>query len=165
MKILKLVNPERVSEEEAATYSVRRAARAIVYDGDNKIALFHSTKFNYYKLPGGGIEGDETSEEAAIRECKEEIGCDVELISELGEIIEYRKKFRIKQFSYCYIGRLKGAKGNADMEQDEIDEGFETVWLTLGGAMNVLRPEHSAEKYEIQYITARDSAFLHEAST
>ena len=35
-----------------ARYAVRRAARAVIMDG-KRIALIHSSRFGYYKLPGG----------------------------------------------------------------------------------------------------------------
>ena len=50
MKDLGLLNPENVSEEEARTYPVREAVRAVVIDNEDKIALLHVSKRNYYKL-------------------------------------------------------------------------------------------------------------------
>ena len=40
-------------------YKERRSSRAVVLDGDGKIALLHVTKKNFYKLPGGGVEEGE----------------------------------------------------------------------------------------------------------
>jgi len=38
---------------------------------------------DYYVFPGGGREGDETFEDGAIREIKEEFGIDVKVVKEL----------------------------------------------------------------------------------
>ena len=48
---------------------------ALVVRAD-KILMIKTLHFNRWELPGGGIEKDETPEEAAIRELKEECGLD-----------------------------------------------------------------------------------------
>ncbi|MDD2649128.1 MAG: NUDIX hydrolase [Eubacteriales bacterium] len=45
----------------------RRAARAVLFDSDNRIAVICTARFNLYSLPGVGIEAGETPE-AAVRE-------------------------------------------------------------------------------------------------
>ena len=63
-----------------------RAGGMLIEDG--KILLMHRIKNvdgetrEYYVVPGGGIEEGETLEEATKRELKEEMGIDVELLSE-----------------------------------------------------------------------------------
>jgi ADP-ribose pyrophosphatase YjhB (NUDIX family) len=49
--------------------------RAVLFHKD-KLVLMKRVweKHEYYVFPGGGVEGDETHEEALIRECKEELG-------------------------------------------------------------------------------------------
>lgn len=51
----------------------RPSVRGIIIR-DGKIAMMHSRKYNYYKLPGGGIEPEETLEDTLIREVREENG-------------------------------------------------------------------------------------------
>ena len=65
----------------------RPSVRAIVIKGD-KIAVVHSKKYNYYKIPGGGIEIDESHVEALIREAREEAGLIIkkETIKEYGYV-------------------------------------------------------------------------------
>ena len=48
----------------------RPSVRSIIIK-DGLVALVHSEKYNYYKFPGGGIESNETHEEALIRETLE----------------------------------------------------------------------------------------------
>lgn len=64
---------------------VRRVARVVLLDRDNRILLLHGHEpdepaDNWWFTPGGGLEGDETREEAARRELAEETGItDVEI--------------------------------------------------------------------------------------
>ena len=68
---------------------LRKAVRAIIVNGD-KILMVISEKTNEYKFPGGGIEKNETIEEALKREVMEEIGYKVIKIKEkVGIITEY----------------------------------------------------------------------------
>lgn len=159
MNFIKLINFENVSEEEALTYKVREAARAIVSDNDNMISLLHATKNNYYKLPGGGIEKDENHFEALKRECLEEIGSEVEVKSEIGMIVEYRSKHKLNQVSYCYIAKLTGEKGKPNLTDSEISEGFIPVWLSIDEAKQKLK-DSSPGHYDGEYMVARDLAFL-----
>ncbi len=163
MNHLALINPENVSEEEVQSYPVREAARAIVMDAQGKIALLHVTKRNYYKLPGGGLEGSENHEDALKRECLEEIGCDIEVVGEIGSIVEYRKMFNLKQTSYCYLAKLKGEKGTPTLMEDEKEDGFETVWLSYDDAVQNLISSKPTIIKASGYMVPRDTVFLKEA--
>ncbi|MGW3656818.1 NUDIX hydrolase [Streptomyces sp. NPDC005151] len=63
----------------------RKVARVILLDPDDRILLMHGYEpdnpdITWWFTPGGGLEGDETREEAALRELAEETGItDVEL--------------------------------------------------------------------------------------
>lgn len=43
---------------------------------------------------------------ALKRECMEEIGAEIEMLGEIGEIHEYRADFFMKQVSYYYFGKI-----------------------------------------------------------
>jgi len=163
MKQLKLINPENVSEEEIKKYLVREAGRAVVVDEDKKIALLHVSKENYYKLPGGGIEEGEDKMSALKRECLEEIGCNVEVINEIGSIVEYRKIFNLKQTSYCYLAKVKGQKGMPDFTEKERNKGFEQIWLSYDEALKALIESKATSIKGNAYIVSRDTTFLKEA--
>lgn len=159
IKILR--NPEKVSHQEVLSYNRREAARAVVFDAEDKIALLHVTRDKYYKLPGGGIESDESKEDAVKRECLEEIGCDVEVGEYLGELTEYRRQICLNQTSFCYIAKVVGEKGAQQLEQGEIEEGHDLGWYTLEDALTLLR-NAQAVGYEGPFIVARDIIFLAE---
>ena len=79
----------------------RVSVRAVIFDGDNIITMFRSkkkddgTRKEYYVIPGGGVEEGESLEEALIREIKEELGIDIEIVKYLREVEEEKA---IQQF-------------------------------------------------------------------
>lgn len=162
MKLIKTIQFKDLKVEETDKFEIRRAARAVVFDHDKNIGILYVGKYNYHKLPGGGLEGDESIEEALKRECLEEIGCNIEIFGELGEIIEYRDKWSLKQHSYCYLANVVGKKGKPDFTQKEIDNGFEIKWLSLEEAAKLLEND-KPDDYMGGFIQIRDSSFLKEA--
>lgn len=47
---------------------------------------------NYWEFPGGKIEGDESKEEALVREINEELGCTIKVLGPVDDTIyEYEK--------------------------------------------------------------------------
>src|SRR3989344_7786927 len=163
MKQLLLLNPEDVTEAEASNYPVREAARAIVRDADGMFALLHVAKDGYYKLPGGGLDGDEDKIAALRRECMEEIGCDVDVTGEVGSIVEYRKFCELKQTSYCFSAKVKGEKRAPNFTEDEIVGGFEQLWVTREEALRLMQSCSATNIEGREYIVPRDIAFLLES--
>lgn len=58
---------------------LRRVARVVLLDPDDRILLLHGHEpddpsDDWWFTPGGGVEGDETREQAALRELAEETG-------------------------------------------------------------------------------------------
>jgi ADP-ribose pyrophosphatase YjhB (NUDIX family) len=162
MKLIATINPENVPAAEAAKFTVREAARAIVYDQDGNVGLLHVAQNHYHKLPGGGLEADEDAPEALKRECREELGCDVEVYGEVGQAVEYRKKHSLHQISYCYLARVVGAKGEPAFTSAESAKGFHILWLPLEQARGLLASDQPTD-YAGGFIVARDLTFLEAA--
>lgn len=164
MKFLGLLNPEHLSEEYVSSFRHRRAARAVVRDTQGMIALLYVSKLHYYKLPGGGIDQGEDVLEALRRECREEIGCEIRNIRELGHVTEYRGEFSLRQDSYCFAADISGGKKAPNMTQKELDEGFEVVWMPPHEAIAKVH-ESRPDNYEGRFIGPRDSVILKEYET
>ena len=113
---------------------IRPSARAIIIK-DNKIYMVHSLVYDYYKFPGGGIEKDESTIDALIRETKEEAGLIVikDSIKEYGYVHRVQKAdepsySKFVQDNYYYICDVE----NKILEQQLDDyENFEKFTLEI----------------------------------
>jgi len=155
-------------------YKIRRAARAVVLNEENKIALMNVTKHNYYKLPGGGVEDSEDLQMALVREIKEEVGAQIETTGEVGMIIEYRNATKHRergkdspsplcQISFCYTARVI-CYGQNNLDEFEQNDGFVLEWHPLDKAIELLKSSnpHGNEyvDYSGKYMVDRDLTFL-----
>lgn len=165
MNIFKIIRDEDfgLTTASPSQRQERKASRIVIFDKEHNIALLNVTKKYYHKLPGGGMEKGENIIDSLKREVMEEIGCEVDNIKELGIIEEYRERFKLHQVSYCFIGSVKGEKGLPHLEQGEIDDGFEQIWLKLDKAIETLESEVNVDDYEGKFIQMRDLIFLKEA--
>ena len=73
--------------DRRARYTDREAAYAVILDADRRAAVVHGRSGLF--LPGGGIEVDESPEEALLRESLEECGRSLEIIGTIGQAIQY----------------------------------------------------------------------------
>lgn len=60
-------------------------ATAFVVDSRNRVLLMWHKRLSRWMPPGGHVDPDEMPEETAVRECKEETGLDVEVVSDAQE--------------------------------------------------------------------------------
>ena len=169
MELLRIIKEKEVYSESKAdakdsNSEYRKAVRAVVFDNENKVALLRVSKYNYYKLPGGGVEESESNEAALQRECLEEIGCRVEIMSEIGKILEHRDKIKTDQESFCYLAKLSGEKGKPNLVGYEIDDGFETVWAGINESIELIK-NSKPTSYDGPFIKIRDFIFLKKAKS
>ena len=159
-----ILNPEHVTEAEAESHYHCEAARTIVLDPDEKIALLYVAKGNYFTIPGGGIEESEDNMQACQRECMGEIGCDVKMCELIGTILEYRKDERFRQVSYCYLAHMIGTKGKSLFTAGEKEFGYELSWLSYASALKALSERNTHNDIVRNYIMPRSIAFLEAAA-
>lgn len=164
MKLLREIHHSKITpntkDKDTSEFRERHAARAIVIDQNGRVALLHVGKYNYHKLPGGGVENNEDIKRALERELLEEVGCRAEITDELGKIIEYRDEWSQKQTSYCYMAKQVGEADEPDFTEKELSEGFAIVWAkNIADAINLLEQDRP-EEYGGKFIRERDLTFL-----
>jgi ADP-ribose pyrophosphatase YjhB (NUDIX family) len=164
MKLLKLFNPENLSESEINNLPKRKTTRAIIQNEKGEIAMLYSNKFNYHEIPGGAVDEGETLEHGMVRECLEETGCNVEIIAELGltqGLRPYNSYYQLNN-SYGYFVKKIGDIQENNFDDDEIEENFELVWVTLEKAIELFDELPITDNHFRNYIKERGLLFLNE---
>jgi len=124
---------------------VRPSARAIIIK-DNKIYMVHSLLYDYYKFPGGGIEKDESSIDAVIRETKEEAGLIIikDSIKEYGYVHRKHKSIDpnyeiFDQYNYYYLCDVENNILKQNLDDYEKEEKYTLELIDPKIAINVNR--------------------------
>jgi 8-oxo-dGTP pyrophosphatase MutT (NUDIX family) len=144
---------DKKNYKEKGTIGRRPSVRGIIIK-DGKIAMIHSLKYDYYKLPGGGIEEGEAYEETLIREVKEESGLVVipESIQEYGYVHRIEKgRFEDKfiQDNYYYLCAAEEELQIQHLDDYEEEEGFRLEFVTPQEAIDTNRFHSHGDKEEI----------------
>jgi len=94
-----------MSELKHIRAGYRVSVKGLIYD-DGKL-LFVRERSNTWDLPGGGLEHGEGIAEALRRECREELGAEIEITNAAPIIIPtWSKKFDIPVLIIAYRVRL-----------------------------------------------------------
>jgi 8-oxo-dGTP diphosphatase len=102
-----------------------------IKNGETEVLLVHRPKYDDWTLPKGKLDGDETAEEAALREVEEETGLQVTLGDELPST-DYHDRFgRPKNVRYWAMD-VTGGEFHPNKEVDEV------CWLSLAAAKDAL---------------------------
>jgi 8-oxo-dGTP diphosphatase len=115
---------------------VRAAGGVMVRDG--RIALVHRPKYDDWSLPKGKLESDESWEEAAVREVREETGIQATLREELSSVQYTDPKGRPKTVRYWRMVPIAG-EFTPNKEVDELR------WLVPDEAARRLTYDHDRE--------------------
>ncbi len=119
---------------------VKAAGGVLVRSGDGgpEVAVIHRPKYEDWSLPKGKLDGDETFEQAAVREVEEETGMTAELGDELTPVSYRDRKGRTKLVRYWRM-QVLGGDFRPGSEVDELR------WLGLESAAALLSYEHDVK--------------------
>lgn len=112
---------------------MRDSARAVIIENDKLLVIFRRkikdgmTK-EYYVIPGGGIEKDETPQMAVVRELKEELNVDIEVLRYLGE--NERENVKDIYFS-CKILSGRPTLGGEELDRMTKENYYEPMYIDL----------------------------------
>lgn len=152
-KMKELFTIDKKNYDKNGTVGTRPSVRGIVIE-DGKIAMMHSLKYNYYKLPGGGMENGESYEDTLVREVQEESGLVVkrESIRELGYVRRIEKgRFEeiFIQDNYYYLCEVEEKRVKQCLDDYEEEERFTLEFVTPKHAIGVNENANHGEKEEI----------------
>ena len=121
--------------------------RAIIIDGDEVLLMFRrkikaGVVNEYYAIPGGGKEENETIEECVKREIKEEFNLDIEVKEYLGKVEDE------KNIGYVYNAKILGGSfklGGEELDHNTEDNYYEVQKVKLSEIDNINLFEENKE--------------------
>lgn len=137
----------------------RLTARAIVLSPSGRCAVMYAEKHNIHTLPGGGVEAEESIEDALLREISEETGCTIAAFEPLGYVEENRAHADYTQLSYYYIVRAADETLRPHLTELESANGTCAIWCTLEEAFEHIS-QPFFERPQGKFLQARDIAAL-----
>jgi len=108
-------------------------------DGQTEVALISVGDENRWQLPKGLVDKGESTEDAAMREVREEAGIDTEVVQRIDKV-EYwyfwkedGQRVRYHKFVYFYLLRYKS--GDVRNHDSEVNEAR---WFAIDDAIKML---------------------------
>lgn len=99
---------------------------SVIVINNNKLLIVKSKSEQKWSIPTGGIEKEETSEEAAIREVFEETGYSIRVLNHIKTLSKLVKEYKVT-VDY-FLGEVLSGKMLNNNPDDEIEE---IKWITI----------------------------------
>lgn len=132
---------------------------------EGKICVVGNSISHLYMLPGGGVDKDETLEDAAIRESLEEAGIRLDIQKRVGVIEDFRIRDKRRYLNYCYFGTVNELL-EPQLTKEEAENGLHHLWLDKGEIERLFHFQMQLVKngvvkyYNTCFNIVRDQLFL-----
>ncbi|MCR4328927.1 MAG: NUDIX hydrolase [Candidatus Roizmanbacteria bacterium] len=146
----------------------RLTGKVVLFNNEGQVALIGNKVNDFFLLPGGGIEDNESVLGGIRRECKEETGCEIEIQEMLGMTEDFRSRDGRHCISYGYSAKVI-SNGTPTLTDNEEDIGAYVKWLSLPEAVELFRLQEQKVKagevkfYNTCFNILRDSLFIYKA--
>lgn len=109
----------------------RISAGVIVADGQRLLLVRHLRpgRYDFWVCPGGGVQGDESLQDAARREAHEETGLDIE-VGPLAYIEELLQP-GMRHCKFWFVGQVVGGELDAGHPEAAAEHITEAAWCSL----------------------------------
>lgn len=149
-------------------FEERLTGKVVLFNDEGNIALMGNALNDFFILPGGGVEDDESILDGIRRECREETGCEIEIQETLGVTEDFRSRDGKHCISFCYVAKVVSL-GEPMLTEGEAKIGVYVKWLSLPEAVELFA--HQEEKvragevkfYNTCFNIMRDSFFVRRA--
>ncbi len=126
-----------MASRRPARLRIMKSAGGVVFrkrDNSIEVALIYLKKGNVFSLPKGTIDDNETPEETAMREVKEETGINGKIIEKIGEASYWfyltEENAKCKKTVHYFL--MEYESGDINMHNWEVDEVY---WMPIDEAI------------------------------
>ncbi len=133
-----IINDDNLSIDDINKFIKR--PRAIIVNSKNEVLIGYASMTTHFEFPGGHLEGDETLEQALIREVQEETGIDISndrfypffrLRYLCKDFPEQGINTSIEFFYYVIYTDKKVNMSNAHLDLCEVNERFAASFIPI----------------------------------
>lgn len=149
---------------------VRSAARALIVQDSSLLAVaMRDAQGDFFILPGGGQQHGETLEQTLHRECREELGVEIEtgpllyVREYIGKHHDFRKKHKgfhqLECVFRCWLTDPRAPFAPSSVGKDKLQVGI--TWIPLKGiAQSRFYPEALKPCFDAGDFCVNGSAYL-----
>jgi leucyl-tRNA synthetase len=144
----------------------RRGVYALVTNENGEYLLQYFKNKNFYWLPGGGIDNDESELDCLKREIAEEAGfLDVQNIQKVVTVFYDHNSRKDGRTARNYTSVYKVSVNTEDqgmvaLTDDEIKDGLELIWVKKDNVSTLLKQGEPSRSELINYVISLDENYV-----